>query len=51
MKEKVWGLLVNLGIWQGGEDETSGIFKFERSAWEDILDQCEDAGINTIVLD
>lgn len=50
-KEKIWGLLVNLGIWQGGEDEKSGTFKFEQSAWEDILDQCQDAGINTIVLD
>lgn len=50
-KEKMWALLVNLGIWQGGEDESSGTFKFDQSAWEDIIDKSADAGINTIVLD
>ncbi len=50
-QEKMWALLVNLGIWQGGEDESSGTFKFDQSAWEDILDKAKDAGVNTIVLD
>ncbi len=50
-QEKVRALLVNLGIWQGGEDESSGTFKFDQSAWEKLINIAVDAGINTFFLD
>ena len=51
MKEKMWAVLVHLGtdLWQT-KYRYDHLF-FDDELWESVLEQCKDAGVNTIVLD
>lgn len=51
MKDKMWALLVHLGTDLWATKYCYDCLTFDDNLWDSILEQCKDAGINTIVLD
>lgn len=49
-KEKVWALLINLGIWNPSEKITDEL-QFDQEVWEEIVDESAKSGINTFIID
>lgn len=45
--KKIWGLIVNFGIWGKDHDE----LPFEQEAWDFIVDESSKTGLNTLIFD
>lgn len=49
-REKIWALLINLGIWEPFERITDPL-QFDQEVWDEIVDESAKAGINMLIID
>jgi len=51
MREKMWGVLVHLGMNMWNYLPTYESLEFDDNTWERFLHECQSAGLNTVVMD